>query len=920
MGTNFKLWKLAVNSWKNNGNNMIAGQQQFTSIGGHNYNFCSSVQLHTGEILAIDSNDKTLYLVDPSLSTMKQIVNSDGSKPCCFMSITQLCDYTILLVGTNKNVYYINTVKTPSVSWNIYQNGWLNGTVRIKTIGFSNLIIQDSSKNLASVQYNESAGIISQWYYFQASGRYDGAQPMYDNNYQNILCRGNNNNKMYVDTYYLNTTSNGINGNLVELTQNPSCCCLEFMWFDNDRIKPDILTNYSIDLPIKDGLFSYYNSDSFLNGIWYDLTTNLNNVVYLSNNIQKNSNFIYGDTSSFMIFPYDVLTNNSYTLFHLTKYNGNTKGRILQGLKNDWTSGFLNNNAGVAYHGNWITDTKNVFNNDWVLSTDQLNLYRANMHNFTTSSSSNNILTQLAINTGYTNEKSDWACACIIVFNRELSKDEILLMESWIVKKYSGLFANNMNSLGFKNFYNIDDNNQIIGKINYSTVFDEQNTIRNATFTCPSLDGINCINQNNEDYINMKNFGNIMPVLPSTTQISCEFTFDKTKKPADTFKFINKNGNIRSEDCQKIFDRYNLYPTNNPLAIIGPDSNAKIYNKINNSDELETIASIYNYKNTNTDEQIIDSINEVLNETPLKLACCRRLQSNNSTLYSSYNGSLSPNVAVQNETLNKLNFQSNSYTLPPNSCPANLYGGSSDCDAFFGSYCANMYDYLQSKGFNDNDKLNIIPECACLFPPTVNQKPYASQPAVCYKNGCISSGKSYLDSSSRQTGTYNAITCNSTICQNIINASGIDAGGNVSINSTLNNQCGQQINAKTNNVENTNSSQSQQQSQTKSQPQTQPQTESQTKSQPQTESQTKSQPQTESQTKSQPQTESQTKSQPQTQPQIQPQTQPQTQTESQTQTNPSKQAYLISYILLTSMTISVFIIILIIFYFIFRKN
>jgi len=84
--------------------------------------------------------------------------------------------------------------------------------------------------------------------------------------------------------------------------------------------------------------------------------------------------------------------------------------------------------------------------------------------------------------------------------------------------------------------------------------------------------------------------------------------------------------------------------------------------------------------------------------------------------------SLSPTVNSANKTLSNLDWQNTQFVVPANTCPANLHRGSSDCNVFYASYCTNMYDYLQSKGLIDKEKLLQIPECACYFPNTKEQQ------------------------------------------------------------------------------------------------------------------------------------------------------------------------------------------------------
>ena len=112
------------------------------------------------------------------------------------------------------------------------------------------------------------------------------------------------------------------------------------------------------DIPITNNLYAYYDSSSFLNNIWYDLTNNNNHVVNVNGDIKINNNYIYGDNNSSILFPCEILPP-VYTIFHICKYNGKNNGSILYGYDNvdspSWYSGFYKNKSGIASHGGSIT-------------------------------------------------------------------------------------------------------------------------------------------------------------------------------------------------------------------------------------------------------------------------------------------------------------------------------------------------------------------------------------------------------------------------------------------------------------------------------------------------------------------------------------------------------------------------------------
>ena len=153
---------------------------------------------------------------------------------------------------------------------------------------------------------------------------------------------------------------------------------------------------------------------------------------------------LYGTTADGLTFPTTVMTTTSnHTLFHVARYykpsGAPSRGRIFNGATLNWLSGFHSNRSGVAYHGDspnggWVTPITDLHGNQWVLSTDQRNMYRSNGTDRTSSGYSNGASDQLTINTRY--EYSDWAVAEVIIFNRELTSTEYLAVEAYLSVKY----------------------------------------------------------------------------------------------------------------------------------------------------------------------------------------------------------------------------------------------------------------------------------------------------------------------------------------------------------------------------------------------------------------------------------------------------------------------------------------------------
>jgi hypothetical protein len=202
-----------------------------------------------------------------------------------------------------------------------------------------------------------------------------------------------------------------------------------------------ILNTLNLDnLPVKNNLVGAYTSDSLLANEWKDISGN-NNHATISGVIKVIDNYIVGTTFSSIEFPTTILPEE-YTLINIAKYNGKNRGRIFSGIGSNWLSGFSNGKVGVAYHDGWLTISNNV-PDDWVLSSDQNMLYTANSYNFTTGYA--NGTTNLSVNSDSDENlsRSDWAIACVLVYNRTLSLEEIKLVEKYLINTYNNLLKFN---------------------------------------------------------------------------------------------------------------------------------------------------------------------------------------------------------------------------------------------------------------------------------------------------------------------------------------------------------------------------------------------------------------------------------------------------------------------------------------------
>jgi hypothetical protein len=200
------------------------------------------------------------------------------------------------------------------------------------------------------------------------------------------------------------------------------------------------------------GLVGNYTADSFTGNQWRDISGAGNHVTTVNGTInvvtQSNSEivgkFLTGNTNASLVWPNTILPNNNYTLFHITKYNGTNKGRILTANNTNWLSGFHGNRSGVAHHNKWIqsptgADPVDLHGSSWVLSSDQLNLYRSQQVTRSVTTGISPVGAPISVNSAsavYPTEKSDWAIAHIMVYNRVLPPSEYLSIETMLAQQY----------------------------------------------------------------------------------------------------------------------------------------------------------------------------------------------------------------------------------------------------------------------------------------------------------------------------------------------------------------------------------------------------------------------------------------------------------------------------------------------------
>ncbi len=195
-----------------------------------------------------------------------------------------------------------------------------------------------------------------------------------------------------------------------------------------------------------------------------------------------------------------------------------------------------------------------------------------------------------------------------------------------------------------------------------------------------------------------------------------------------------------------------------------------------------------------------DVMNQYLNETTIKRACCM-----NRTGPANNDGSTGVNVKIpiptnynfQNELNPALNKQfgyiEKTVYVPQSLCDQNWKKFTPYCDNFMEAYCTNQYKvFSEILGTPDQGSIwpNYLKECSCFAPPNNS---FGAAPKNCYMMGCQGGDTDVYLSSDSRDNNGNPLTCDMTICNSIVNASNITAGGSANFNPVVMQNCGQQI-------------------------------------------------------------------------------------------------------------------------------
>lgn len=193
-----------------------------------------------------------------------------------------------------------------------------------------------------------------------------------------------------------------------------------------------------VDISGVDGLTGRYTAESYSTSqkLWKDESGKTHDFRVTGNlNVSDDKLYVYGGASEKFTLP-DELFDRQYTLFVVSKYNGEAKRRIMTSSEGGWFSGHNSGKSGVAYHDNWLTQDSDMFGDDWVISVDQRNLYRANGRRLSGYGLDESFPRDMGVNIAE-GQESDYAICEIMVYDRELSHEDILKIEKYLMEKYS---------------------------------------------------------------------------------------------------------------------------------------------------------------------------------------------------------------------------------------------------------------------------------------------------------------------------------------------------------------------------------------------------------------------------------------------------------------------------------------------------
>ena len=236
------------------------------------------------------------------------------------------------------------------------------------------------------------------------------------------------------------------NGGIIGPTRTINVASISGVWSTSQMYIEQTAGTWPGSRPPVAGYIGWYVGEASLSGTsWLDLSGNGNHATVTrgsviggsdtGNGCSKTVSYIEGNANGGLRFPAAILPS-TYTLFFVARYTGGSRRRIMDGIAQNWLSGFWGGGTGIAHHNGWLTGQPDTHGNNWFISTDQNNLYRSNKVTRGSSGAGSPSNDQLSINHGNYGETSDWQVAEVIVYNSTLSSDNYILVEDYLNRKY----------------------------------------------------------------------------------------------------------------------------------------------------------------------------------------------------------------------------------------------------------------------------------------------------------------------------------------------------------------------------------------------------------------------------------------------------------------------------------------------------
>jgi hypothetical protein len=223
-----------------------------------------------------------------------------------------------------------------------------------------------------------------------------------------------------------------------------------------------LLQRYSLLVP--PGVFAWYKPETWseADGEWRDASGNghvgrctegrATTLVQEGHGVERPLAAVTGQVRTSMDFG--PVIAHEFTIASVSRYTGGACARILNGSRSNWLHAHWGNGHGVAHYDGWKTDSKSTVpgaKTDWVLMIGQNGgegILRANGQEVGSGlggSGNQNLM----INAGqFGNEQSDWAVSEVITWDRALSREEILEVESYLYLRLGWAYSDTAGATG----------------------------------------------------------------------------------------------------------------------------------------------------------------------------------------------------------------------------------------------------------------------------------------------------------------------------------------------------------------------------------------------------------------------------------------------------------------------------------------